>query len=260
MSFVAWTWGYYLGLTIKPIRFRALHLNIIQNFDKARDCLYSNRLSGGIHVLKRVVLASFIFVFSALPFAHSQGAAKDPKAQLESMKIPFTEASFVAEAEKGNLQAVNLFLAAKMSVEAKDEEGRTPLISACNTGRKDVVQLLLSKGADVKASDNDDSTPLIAAARSNYIEIVNMLLDKGAVIDASDDDDATPLMYAAQNGHTEMVKLLLDRGADAFLTNDDDETAQMIAKSNKHQDIVDLLSKAKPKPHSQTEDDDDDDD
>ena len=47
---------------------------------------------------------------------------------------------------------------------------------AASHGRCDMVELLLESGADVNARDEDGSTALMCACEHGYIEIVQMLL------------------------------------------------------------------------------------
>lgn len=188
-------------------------------------------------------------------------AKPDPKKELETMKIPFTADAFVKEAEKGNVKALELFLAAGMDINVPaEEDSRTVLIAASASTTPDVIKMLLAKGADVKRVDDDDTTALMVAARFGQADLAKILIENNSNVNASDIDDYTPLMLAAQSGSVEIVKMLLDKGADAFFTNDDDETAMDIAKQNKHQAIVEILAKVKPKaPQTQADDEDDDD-
>jgi len=50
-----------------------------------------------------------------------------------------------------------------VDVNAKDEEGRTPLHLATSEGYKEVSELLIVKGADVNAKNVDGDTPLDSA-------------------------------------------------------------------------------------------------
>jgi uncharacterized protein len=50
------------------------------------------------------------------------------------------------------------------TLEARDEEGDTPLIRAASFGGTNVVKVLLAKGANVDARDNRGMTALIGAA------------------------------------------------------------------------------------------------
>ncbi|MGA1203859.1 MAG: ankyrin repeat domain-containing protein, partial [Planctomycetota bacterium] len=90
-----------------------------------------------------------------------------------------------------------------------------PLHAAARDDDLTRVRSLVEAGAAIDARDNDGWTPLmLAAANSTTPEIVQLLLDKGAAIDARDLLDKTPLMLAADHSTTpEIVQLLLDKGA-----------------------------------------------
>ena len=53
----------------------------------------------------------------------------------------------------GNIEAVKQHLAAGTDVNAKDDNGWTPLHLAAENGRKEIAELLISKSADVNAKD-----------------------------------------------------------------------------------------------------------
>ena len=60
----------------------------------------------------------------------------------------------------GNIEAVKQYLDAGTDVNAKDENGVTPLHQAAYHSNKETAELLLDKGADVNARDNGGETPL----------------------------------------------------------------------------------------------------
>ena len=66
-------------------------------------------------------------------------------------------------------------------------------IMACQNGHEAIVSLLLEKGADVNAKNNDGWTPLHWASENGHEAIVSLLLEKGADVNAKDNDGETPL-------------------------------------------------------------------
>ncbi len=51
------------------------------------------------------------------------------------------------------------------------------LIDAAHDGNLDVVEYLVEKGADVNARDNNGSTPLDHARKNNHPDVVNYILN-----------------------------------------------------------------------------------
>ncbi|OCF41718.1 26S proteasome non-ATPase regulatory subunit 10 [Kwoniella heveanensis CBS 569] len=99
-------------------------------------------------------------------------------------------------------------------VNAKDEDGRTPLHWAATTSNLSIMQLLLSYHPDLEAKDSMGWTALIIAAASGQIEAIRELLDAGADVNAVNEKGQTALHYAASKGNVPVGKLLVNRGAD----------------------------------------------
>jgi hypothetical protein len=60
----------------------------------------------------------------------------------------------------GDIEAIKEFLAAGTDVNAKNDNGVTPLHGAVYSGHKELIELLIAKGANVNAIDADGRTPL----------------------------------------------------------------------------------------------------
>ncbi|MGR9101114.1 MAG: ankyrin repeat domain-containing protein [Gammaproteobacteria bacterium] len=109
--------------------------------------------------------------------------------------------------------------------------------------RDDIVKLLLSFGADVDAKTQEGQTPLIYAALFNEITVMEALLAKGATVDAMDISAMSPLNYAAGFGYDEAVRLLLSHGANVGQKGEFGATPLHSAANNGQRHVIDLLLK-----------------
>jgi len=117
-------------------------------------------------------------------------------------------------ASVGYVDRVRQLVDAGADVNAKDNNGRTPLRWAASEGHADVARLLVDAGADVNAKDNNGWTPLRWAASEGHADAARLLVDAGADVNAKDNNGWTPLRWAASEGHADVARLLVDAGAD----------------------------------------------
>ena len=88
------------------------------------------------------------------------------------------------------------------------------LFRATREGNVDMVRsLLASPGVDVNARDENGSTPLLEAARYGHDNICRILIAAGANLKAKDKDGKTALQLAIQGNHDEVVRVLKQAGA-----------------------------------------------
>ncbi len=123
--------------------------------------------------------------------------------------------------QQGDLPTIQRLATDKTTLEAKDQDGRTPLMNAVIDHKEEVLNLLISLGADCRACDKTGFTALHFAAQNYAESIATILLENGAVIDAQDNQGNTSLHKAVFNsqGRGNMIKLLRKFGADPHRLN-----------------------------------------
>ncbi|MDO5567232.1 MAG: ankyrin repeat domain-containing protein [Planctomycetia bacterium] len=78
------------------------------------------------------------------------------------------------------MNAIKALIAASAAVDAKQDDGWTPLHWAAKNGHVDAIKTLTAAGADVNAKDNNGATPL-SVAKDEATQKV--LLDAGAKLE-----------------------------------------------------------------------------
>ena len=99
-------------------------------------------------------------------------------------------------------------------VNAREDDGSTPLAWAALRCNRDIAALLLKAGANPNLTNEQGIGPLYIAITNGSAAIVNLLLANRADPNLAREDGETPLMTAARLGQADMMKMLLDRGAD----------------------------------------------
>jgi len=178
-----------------------------------------------------------------------------------------------------DMDAVELYIACGVDVNAEDENGVTPLTLALKSDElEDIAYLLLDSGADVDLRGLDAMAPLqlavqmgergntglvkallnlganpnggpparvvtplmLAAQRGNSV-MVEDLVDAGASVSRVDAAGATALMYAPRRGDEAMVQVILDAGARQDRRDATGYTARDYARSAGHGELVETL-------------------
>ena len=121
---------------------------------------------GGLSTAQRAALSDLLRVRAAV-------AALAARAEEERTT------RFLYAASRGRLPALRSELAAGISPDAADYDGRTALMLASAKGHREVVTLLLSSGADPSATDNFGGSALLEAARGGHDDVLDALLAGG---------------------------------------------------------------------------------
>ncbi|MEO8435885.1 MAG: ankyrin repeat domain-containing protein [Pyrinomonadaceae bacterium] len=130
----------------------------------------------------------------ARPVAPSSSGAATPSpvatvAEVPAMSEP--EQALLQASEKGDLAAVKALLDKGVNVNARDREGRQPLIEAAYWQHPDVVKLLIERAANVNARKVDGTTALTFAINLRNKEIEQILRKAGAKTDQEPAGDAS---------------------------------------------------------------------
>ena len=180
--------------------------------------------------------------------------------------------------EKPRTDVVQVLIDAGADIDAKNNEGRSPLHSACASGELDVVKMLVEAGAGVRDTNGRGETCVVLAARNGHTEtvryllglpevdvnhvhrrcagnytalqcalennkpdVVRVLIDAGADIDAKNNYGCSPVHSACVSGTLDIVKMLVRAGAGVRATDNDGWTCLISAAFFGHIDIVRYL-------------------
>jgi len=226
----------------------AKHLTRRMQFDMTADVVTSDR-TYWMSVRKRMLRTP---LRAALAGGHTEVA----EALLErGAGVEGTDALLLWAARSAYTGGVRFLLAQGASVEARDDDGWTPLHWAANQhgslplnplddekDETEIVRLLLGMGADANARttrekefmshfgplpEEPGQTPLHLAA--SHIELAPLLVASGADVNAKDSLGQTPLHKAVRVRNIEGVEFLLTHGADINAQDNQGKTALHIA-------------------------------
>ncbi|XP_055995755.1 uncharacterized protein LOC125671725 [Ostrea edulis] len=119
--------------------------------------------------------------------------------------------------KSSQLSTVKELVKAESDVNLQNEQGNTPLITACEGGHASVVEELLKAGADVSLENDMGIVPLVSACERGHVIVVKKLIKAGVDVNLHGKFEKTPLIAACDGGHVSMVQKLVKAGADVNL-------------------------------------------
>jgi ankyrin repeat protein len=93
------------------------------------------------------------------------------------------------------------------------------LLQATQRGDREAALKLLQEGADINARDVQGRTPVMIATYQHHTEMVRELLQAGADVNIRDNNKENPLLHAGAQGWLDILKLAIEAHADTSLTN-----------------------------------------
>lgn len=144
-----------------------------------------------------------------IALTNEDATAKDRAiAQLEVLGLENPN-DFLRAITAGDQPLIHLFLTAEANVNARGDEGRTPLVAAALARNWNLVALLLEAGANPRLADEHGLTPLMAAAIGGNVPTIHRLLSAGAPVNAVDSRGRLALGYAVALRQSAAVAALL---------------------------------------------------
>ncbi|MGB3616168.1 MAG: ankyrin repeat domain-containing protein [Elainellaceae cyanobacterium] len=162
-----------------------------------------------------------------------------------------TDRRLLEAVEFDSLEEVGDVLKSGASLAAKDDIGESPLHLAVRRGDPRIVELLLDAGAEVNAKSQDGSTPLYLLCEWQSDEsfpIATALIEAGADVDANRNQTNWGMLHHAAAGNKpHLTKLLLKAGANPNEQNNKNRwTPLHVTKSS---EIARLLIEAEANPN-----------
>ena len=146
------------------------------------------------------------------------------------------------------LAATVALLAAGADVNARDNNGWTPLHWAAAQDTPEIIAAILDAGMPVDPVDADGRTPLHLAAGEKGTANLATLLDAGAAIDARNQSGETPLHLASMQATSSEIAVLLAAGAAVDVRNRSGETPLHLAARGGTTSEIETLIKAGADP------------
>ena len=164
---------------------------------------------GGWNTREFFILKNEIATGADVERCLAQGYSTDARDE-EYGATPLHQAAWHSD----GVAAIEALLGAGAEVDARAENGWTPLHVAARRANAAAIEALLDAGAEVDARDEDGETPLHRAAYFGNAAAIGALINAGAEVDARDGDASTPLHLAVLRAHAAAIEALLDAGAD----------------------------------------------
>ncbi|QQO08233.1 ankyrin repeat domain-containing protein [Breznakiella homolactica] len=171
-------------------------------------------------------------------------AMRQAREELLELGVPVNEESFETCVIEGNRQAIELFIRAGFSPDARSKEGVPLLCLAARAGDIHSIKQLLKAGAAVdQPAEDRGATALVDAALGRHSGIIAELIKAGADVNVKSKDGQSALILAVGLNDEVTVEMLLKAGADPRTPDSLGASALTYAKLFNKPSIVALFEK-----------------
>lgn len=142
---------------------------------------------------------------------------ESPEKQKKLLNVVFTRPKKAIHfiAKHGTTRDLEKFLTigGNTSIQDRDDQERTPFLSAAKKAPRSSLLLLIEQGANPVDQDKFGVTAFHRAAAGNNTAALTFLKQRGLDINATLSDGFTPLHTAASHGHVDAINILIALGA-----------------------------------------------
>lgn len=131
--------------------------------------------------------------------------------------------------ENSDIPEIRRLMRSGANINARNDEGDTPLHLAARICGLAVVRELLMYHPDINAQNDEGETPLYCATDAANTEVVDELLRRGADANIADGLEYAPLHVASSRGYSAIVRSLLTYGADCNVRDHEGATPLTLA-------------------------------
>ncbi|TDZ32680.1 Vegetative incompatibility protein HET-E-1 [Colletotrichum spinosum] len=186
----------------------AVHLAILAQNHPCVSYLLPKGNSKDCQTITGETISHLIAAYAPVSWFHT---GMLPRFPFETRKNNRGELPIHRAAATGNFEALRHEKLTPLSqVDAKDNEGRSPLFHAVCGGQSSAILRLISNKASLDLPDVHGRSPLHAAVLCNRPDAVELLLEKGADVEAhTTANGLTPLHLASLYGYFECMQKIL---------------------------------------------------